>query len=139
MAQTIRPRAQSLGTTLGKTNFFKVGSATTTATTADQVVATYTVTTNKTAYLQFLSIQVHLTTPSVTGGTMGTWSLETPSGTKDITHTAMNNTTEGEYQWIVTFAEPIPVASGVVIRVVCTPSGTTSTVWEANFGGYEVG
>lgn len=132
-------RAVSLGQTLGKTNAFKVGSQVTTAATADQVVATYTVTTNKTFYLQYLSVEVHLTTPSATAAHMGTWSLETPSGTKVLTHTATNPTTSQKYQFRLELAEPIPVASAVVCRVVCTPSGTTSTTWEANFGGYEVG
>jgi hypothetical protein len=37
----------------------------------------------------------------------------------------------------VTFAEPIPIAAGTVIRVVCTPAAATAMTWRANLGGYE--
>lgn len=31
----------------------------------------------------------------------------------------------------------LPIASGVVVRLVCTPSATTPFTWIGNFGGYE--
>lgn len=128
----------SLGNASRKTAIMQTGTITTTAVTADQVIKSYTVTTNKTFYLQYISVQVFLSSPSATAGTMGKWSLETPSGTKDITFSAMNPTTSQIYQFWHEFSESIPVATGVVVRLVCTPSAVTSTVWEGSFGGFEV-
>lgn len=129
----------SLGTTSnGKTNVLKTGSLTTTAATADQVVLTYTVTNGKTFYLQYLTCESRLTTLSATASVLGVISLETPSGTKVISHSLVNGTGElnddcDPYY----FAEPIPIASAVVIRCVTTPTAVTSMLWICNFGGYE--
>ena len=127
----------SIGNTTGKTNVLKTASLVTTAVTADQVVLTYTVTAAKTFYLEYLGVSCGLTTAPVNYNTpvvFGTVSLETPSGTKDITWRFMGP----QMIWHnYEFVEPIPVAAGVVIRVVCTPGVTTSLTWNANFGGYE--
>ncbi len=131
------PSAVSLGN-VNKTNVLKTGSLTTTTTTADQVVLTYTVTTGKTLYLQYLSLDVRLTAVSATATVLGSISLETPSGTKVITHTTVNPTTsQVDRIHPYSFSEPYPIASAVVVRVVCTPAIVTSTLWIANFGGYE--
>ena len=65
----------------------------------------------------------------------GTASLESPAGTKLVTlmHAGTGITILPQMD----FTEPVPIVSGVVIRVVCTPSSTTSYTWQANFGGYE--
>lgn len=125
----------SLGNSLGKTNVLKTGALTTTATTADQVILTYTVAASKTFYLEYFDVIARLTTFAATATLFGSVSLESPAGTKlyttDIFHA-------GNMQPLqMTFAEPIPIAAGTVIRVVCTPSATTSFAWKANFGGYE--
>jgi hypothetical protein len=126
----------SLGTTLNKANVNKTGTLTTVAITADQIVLTYTVTAGKTLYLQYFDIHSHLT--ALPGNNnpilLGTASLETPSGTKVYTKDFIHNIYDGLGH---NFAEPIPVAAGTVIRVVCTPGATSSTLWRANFGGYE--
>lgn len=126
----------SLGNTGGKTNVLKTGSLVTTAVTADQVILTYTVTAAKTFYLEYLQIEAHITTLPGNNNPVdiGDVSLETPSGTKVITHRAIHS---AYYLPHYTFPEPIPVAAGVVIRVVCTPAAVTSFTWRANFGGYE--
>lgn len=121
----------------GQTNVLKTGSLVTTAVTADQVVLTYTVTALKTFYLTHLIMYGRLTVISATASILGVISLETPSGTKAITLDDTNPTTsEVEFHPIV-FSEPIPIAAGVVIRVVVTPAAATSRTWRANFGGYE--
>lgn len=126
----------SLGNTTGKTNVLTTGSVVTTTTTANQVVLTYTVTALKTFYLEYVTFQAYRTTlpGNVNPLLLGTISLETPSGTKVITfdlfHMMINPN-------VVQFTEPIPIAAGVVVRVVVTPSAVTSTTWRANFGGYE--
>jgi hypothetical protein len=129
----------SLGNTTGKTLVMKTATTTTTAATADQVVLTYTVTAAKTFYLEYLHITPRLTV-APSGGTavnpvnIGFVSLESPAGTKLITVNYVGPQTEHD---TITFAEPIPIAAGVVVRVVCTPDAVTSTQWSANFGGYE--
>lgn len=127
----------SLGNSTGKTNVLKTGALTTTATTADQVVLTYTVTAGKTLYLNAIMVQARLTTLSATASILGTWSLETPSGTKCISFDDLNATTSADVPFIVPFVEPIPIATGVVVRIVCTPAAATSMKWQANIIGYE--
>lgn len=134
----ITKHAISLGIKEGKTNQLKTGSLTTTATTADQVILTFTVTTNKTFYVQYASIQARLTTMSTTQSILGAASLETPSGTKGITVSCVNPSSGDSYPAIYTFSEPIAVTSGVVIRWVCTPAAATSMLWVGCFGGYEI-
>jgi hypothetical protein len=126
----------SLGNSTGKTIIGQPGTLVTTATTADQVIKTYTVTAGKTFYIQSITASVRLTTYATTATSYGTVSIETPSGTKIYTEqlahagiiTPMN----------VVFAEPLPIAASTVIRVVCTPAATTSFTWLANIIGYEI-
>jgi hypothetical protein len=121
----------------GATNVFKTGTITTTATTADQVVLTYTVTSGKTFYLQYLVMYGRLTVLAATATILGAISLETPSGTKCITFDDVNPTTSELEFNPIGFSEPIPIAAGTVVRVVVTPAAATSMLWRANFGGYE--
>ena len=125
-----------LSTIASHTNVMKTGSLVTTAVTADQVILTYTVTSGKTFWLTYLSINVRLTTFATTATNFGNASLENPSGTKILTH--MNSgsgiTASSPYSF-PDYAHPI--AAGTVIRVVCTPSATTSFTWQVAFGGYE--
>lgn len=127
--------AISIGTSSGKTLVLKTGSLATSATTADQVVLTYTVTAGKTLYLTGYSLQARLTTFAATATLFGQAYLETPSGTKGQTFdlsgpgTCLIDT--------VTFAEPLPIAAGQVVRIVCTPAATTGMTWKANLSGYE--
>src|ERR1700676_3224978 len=127
----------TLGNTDGKTNVMKTGSLVTTAVTADQVVLTYTVTAGKTFYLQYVDFNCRLTLYSNTSVLFGAISLDNPSGTKLITELAMAQSGGFPAPYDLQFAEPIPIAAGTVIRVVCTPAATTSFTWQANFGGYE--
>ena len=131
--QAIQP--VSLGNATGKTNVMQTASKVTTATTADQVILTYTVTAGKTFYLEYLDIDARLTTFATTATYFGLTSLESPAGTKLITQmkAGAGVTVDPHYE----FSEPIPIAAGTVIRVVCTPNATTSYTWQASFGGYE--
>lgn len=127
---------QSTGSATGKTITMKTGTLVTTAVTADQVILTYTVTSGKTFFLEYVDVTARLTTYATTATNFGTASLETPSGTKQITAMIANaGVINPPYH--IHFGEPIPIAAGVVIRVVCTPGATTSYTWRANFGGYE--
>jgi hypothetical protein len=120
------------------TNVLKTGSLVTTAVTVDQVVLTYTVTAGKTFYVKYIDMSGAQTTPA--GGTstiLGTISMETPSGTKTITRRFIGGGGVPTDHVTIPFDDSIPVAGGVVIRVVVTPSSTTSMTWIANFGGYE--
>jgi len=129
--------AIALDLATGRTNALKTGALTTTAVTADQVVLTYTVTAGKTLYLSYLELSAVLTVLSATASILGTISLETPSGTKVLTERMQNGTTSAPDRIVMSFPDPIIVAAGVVIRVVCTPGAVTSTLWRANFGGFE--
>lgn len=123
------------GNATGKTVAMKTGSLTSTATTADQVVLTYTVTSGKTFYLQYFDLAARLTTYASTATNYGDCSIESPAGTK--LWTQMFTSVGQSLPLSHDFAEPMPIASGVVVRVVCTPSAVTSFLWRANFGGYE--
>lgn len=121
----------------GGTNVLKTGTLTTTAVTADQIVLTYTVTAAKTFFLTYIIMYGRLTVLAATATILGAISLETPSGTKVLTLDDVNPTTsELEFNPII-LPVPIPVAAGVVVRVVVTPAAATSMLWRANFGGYE--
>lgn len=125
----------SLGNSLGKTNVMRTGALVTTAVTADQVVLTYTVTAGKTFYMTYLKIDCRLTTFATTATNFGNASLESPAATKLITQLTSGAGITANDQY--SFSEPIPIAAGVVVRVVCTPSAVTSFTWQASFGGYE--
>lgn len=125
----------SLGNSLGKTAVMKTGTLSSSAVTADQVVLTYTVTTGKTFYLEYLEFAARLGTFAATATNFGTISLENPSGTKILTTEIFH---AGTYPaCIYLFAEPIPIASATVIRIVCTPTAATAFTWRGNLGGYE--
>src|SRR5712691_1373422 len=106
----------SLGVVDSKTVVGKTGSLVTTATTADQVVLTYTVTTGKTFYLQDFDAGGYVTALPNTDNPvkLGTLSLENPSGTKLITEDVVYGIQFSGIQkgW----AEPLPFASGTVLR-----------------------
>jgi len=127
----------TLGNSAGKTNVLKTGNLVTTATTADQVILTYTVTSGKTLYLLGFNVTGRLTTYATTATLFGTVSLENPSGTKlNTAMVAHAGVIFPPYQ--EEFFEPIPIASGTVIRLVCTPAAATSFTWQGNLWGYEV-
>jgi hypothetical protein len=125
----------SLGNT-AKTKVMKTGTLVTTAVTADQAVLTYTVTSAKTFYVQYLSLSATQTTLPGNGNpvALGTISLESPIGTKLFTTFLVS---PANVQATITLAEPMPITSATVIRVVTTPAAVTSFTWYANFGGYE--
>lgn len=125
----------SLGNTLGKANVMKTGSLASSAATADQVILTYMVTSGKTFYMEFLEFAGRLTTFATTATLLGTISLESPAGTKLYTTDLV--TAGNQNNVLIPFSEPIAIAAGTVVRVVCTPSAVTAFTWKANFGGYE--
>jgi hypothetical protein len=125
----------SLGNSLGKALAMKTGTLASSSVTADQVVVTYTVTAGKTLYVSYWDIGARLTTFAATATNFGDCSLESPAGTKLVTE--MNAGTGVTLPNAITFPEPIPIAAGVVIRVVCTPAATTAMTWRGNLGGYE--
>lgn len=131
------PVAITLGNSTGKTNIGKTGSLVSTATTADQVILTYTVTTGKTLYLLGWDVAVRLTTIGTTATTFGTASLENPSGTKLNTRILAGPGVVSPPSQI-TLPEPWAISSATVIRIVCTPAAATSYTWQGNLWGYEV-
>jgi hypothetical protein len=130
------PDAVSLGTPLGKTVVMKTGTLTTAAVTANQIVLAYTVTVLKIFYLEYVHMDGFETTLPGNSNpiSLGTISLELPSGNKVISVDYFHPPNKAA---VFTFAEPVPVLAGTVIRVVVTPIIATSIIWRANFGGYE--
>lgn len=125
----------TLGNTQGKAVIGKPGTLASTTTTVDQVIVTYTVTANKTFYLQYFDVTARLTTYAATATNFGDCSLESPAGTK--LYTMMVTTTGQSLPVAAEFAEPIPIASATVVRIVCTPSAVTAFNFRGNLVGYE--
>ena len=125
----------SLGNSQGKVNVMQTGTLVTTSVTANQVILTYTVTAGKTFYLTYFDFVARLTTFAATATNFGAVSLESPAATKLYTSGFFAAGAAEARQ--ITFSEPVPIAAGVVIRIVVTPSATTSFTWFANLGGYE--
>jgi hypothetical protein len=124
----------SIGDSTGKAVVGTTGTLTSTATTADQVIVTYTVTAGKTLYLQAFKAMVMLTTYATTATNYGTFSLQIGGVSKYTVlnaHAGIVNP-QGE-----SFAEPLPIAAGTVVRIVCTPAAATSFLWRGNLIGYE--
>lgn len=128
--------SHSLGNTYGKTAISKTGQLVSTATTADQTVLTYTVTIGKTLYVSAIEIETRLTVLSATATILGacSWAV---GGVKQNTFSFTNMTIEAVDRVVIPLAEPVPVASGVVFLIQCTPAAATSTTWNGNFTGFE--
>lgn len=133
----------SLGNSQGKTLVAKTGSLRTTATTAGQVVLTYTVTTGKTLYLTGGNAIAKSTVPMSAfssgqnpGGNI--W-WETPSGTAISSYTVVFTTAyfTTPPMELPRLQEPAPIPSGTVLRAVVTAETTQPIQWIANFIGYE--
>lgn len=125
----------SLGNSLGKALVMKTGTLATSATTADQVCLTYTVTAGKTLYVEYVAANARLTTFAATATLFGEASLESPAATKLLT-TMLAGPGIGDRDCLP-FVEPQPIAAGTVVRVVVTPAASTAMTWRCNFGGYE--
>jgi hypothetical protein len=122
--------------TAAATNVLKTAQLVSTATTADQVVLTYTVTAGKTLYLQYVIMGGYLTSQPGNANPidLGDMHVQTPSGTTFIQTERFHPKIA---DLVVSFPQAIPIAAGVAIRITVTPVTTTSITWEANFGGYE--
>lgn len=129
------PLAITLGSATGKTVVSKTGTLASSATTADQVLVTYTVTAGKTFYVSQFDFTARLTTYAATATNFGECSLESPAGTK--LYTMMNANAGAPVPITAVLSEPLPIASGVVVRLVCTPSAATAFTWRGNMVGFE--
>jgi hypothetical protein len=124
----------SLGNS-NKTPVMKTAELSTTATTANQVILTYTVTAGKTYYVQYFKCTANTQAAAVTATAFGSCSLSI-NGTvvyTDWLHgDGANNYPIGEQ-----FSEAIPVSSGQTILIETTPAAATAFFWYGNFGGFE--
>lgn len=112
------------------------GSLTTTATTADQVVATYTVPGGRVFQLSRFDVMCRSTSPPGNPNPVvfGAASLEHPAGTKLWTVDIVGNVGPREHG--LHLHETWQIPAGGVVRMVCTPAAATSFLWRANFGGF---
>lgn len=124
----------SLGVSTGKTPVGATNQLASVAATANQVVATYTVSAGKTFYLEHADVSARLTAFAATATQFGTASLRI-NGV--IVYTVDLSGTGFGQGFPLDPGEPIPVAAGVVIDWVCTPSAVTAMTWRANILGYE--
>jgi len=100
---------------------------------ADQVVTTVQVA-NKSFHVVHWDVSARLTTYAATATNFGECSLESPAGTKLATVQVAN---AGDIKPIgQDLSVPLIIPTNVVVRVVCTPSGSTAFTWRANIIGY---
>jgi hypothetical protein len=121
-------------TNVVNSNVYGTGVLASSAATADQLIATYTVTAGRVFQLAWLWVGAKLTTYAGTATDFGTASFRV-NGSKKWT---WQITGSGFGYASVTPADSFPLAAGDVITIVCTPSAVTPFSWEANFGGTEV-
>lgn len=126
----------SSGVSYGKTVVNKTGTLVTTATTADQVVLTYTVTAGRTLYITAIEIEGRLTVISATASILAACSWQI-GGVKQNTFTFVNETTSEVGRVTIPISEPVPVAAGVIVTIVCTPAAVTSMTWLGNMLAFE--
>ena len=123
----------------GSTVFIK-GTLVTTATTADQVIATYQVSPNRRFNLADVHVNARLTTYAATATNFGQVSLESPSGVKLCTWDCFGPGGLASPLYME-LPEPMPLigetTTSRVVRLVCTPAAATSMTWSANIAGEE--
>lgn len=124
----------SLGVSTGKTPVGTTNQLASAATTANQVVASYTVSAGKTFYLEHADVSARLTTYAATATLFGPVSLRI-NGV--IVYTVDLSGTGSAQGFPLDPGEPIPVGAGVVIDWVTTPAAATAMTWRANILGYE--
>lgn len=116
-------------------NAFTPGTKVTTANTADQVIATYTVPKDKRFFLSLVEANVRLTTFATTATNFGTVSLMV-NGAKIATCMCAGPGILNSPIYLE-MPDPLPFQGGDVVKIVCTPSAATSFTWEGNIIGFE--
>jgi hypothetical protein len=112
------------------------GEITTTATTADQIIVSYTVPAGKSFYLASFFIS-RITDNSVGAIPASLAVFTSPSTTVVRRRLGLRSTASGNVIWESIFPTAVQIAlAGDVVRVRVTPTGTTSTVWFASITGY---
>lgn len=126
-------QAVSLGNS-NKTVTMKTGNISTTATTANQVIVTYTVPAGVTFYLEYFRCTANTEAAAVTATAFGSCQLQI--GGTNVYQDWLHGDGENGYSIGESVGEPIPVPAGTVIQWTTTPFATTAFFWYANFGGY---
>lgn len=125
----------SLGQSTGKAIKGESGQLASSAFTAGQTVMTYTVTSGKTFYLEEADCSVMLNTAAATQTQFGTCQLLINGVQYWLSN--YKGPGSGSNAQVLTYPEPIPIASGTVITWQATPAAVTAFLWSANIGGYE--
>lgn len=97
------------------------------------VIASRTVGSGNTLYVNFLEVMV--TAPSQAVIDAGRFYIESPLGQRLISSYAVLS--NGSARYTYQFAEPITATQGAVFRVVADPDVSSQLFWKANFVGYE--
>jgi hypothetical protein len=111
------------------------GEITTSATTADQIIASYTVPSGKDFYLASFFI-TRITDNSV-GAIPASLAVFTSPTTAIIRKLGLRSTASGNVIWESILPTAIKIATAAdVIRLRVTPTGSTNTLWGAALTGY---
>lgn len=113
------------------------GTLTTSATTANQVVVTHTVTAGKTFYLCGFSLNKVASAAGAISAAGGRMALQANGA--DIDQSAAPASATAVIDWVRQYSVAFPIATaGQVVRLVVTPSANTSTVWAGRLIGIEL-
>ena len=128
----------SIGSTVNKTVVMKTGTLVSTAVTANQTILTYTVTIAKNLFIEYIDIQGRFTAASATAAMLGSVIMQMNAVTVYASGFVNPTTYDSGSQTVrISFSEPIPLAAGLVLSFLVTPSSATSITWTANFAAYE--
>ena len=126
----------TLANNINKINRFITASLTV-ATTIEVQIASYTVSAGKTFYWQGFDLIGFANATTTAVQRLGQFSFESPSGTKILTYPIFQTNIGFPDGDIHDFAEPLPVTGSSILRAVVTQSGSTATIWNVNYFGFE--
>ena len=116
-------------------NVFATGQLVSNTTTANQVIATYTVPAGRTLRLQGWDCTGRMSNGNNTFRFFGDVSLRVGSSNLMTRSLTGGGVAETEFSL---GSNPPEFPAGSVVTVVCTPAVNTSFTWNANLNGYEV-
>jgi hypothetical protein len=127
-----------VNTGVTKTNVMKTFALGTATVGTNQTIISYTVTSGKTFYLEYIDVVGHLNNPGGGASILGTINLSI-GGVLVYQNVMVNPTTSdyGSQRVSLTFSEPIPIASGTNIILYSNPAVNNPITWIGNMLGFE--
>jgi len=114
-------------------------SLTTTSTTANQQIGSYTVPNGKIYHIVIIVVEVYYSTPSTTAALQGTLSVRWGTDVILGPLQAVNPSSAAPFGFIAPMPEGYEVLGdgSKTLNAVCTPAAVTSTVWKVSLIGFE--